>query len=47
VFRVHGIAPPSPELTEQFAGVLQSNVDDMVQRRIATVGMDVYIGMHV
>ncbi|MGB1595964.1 MAG: hypothetical protein ACPIOQ_24600, partial [Promethearchaeia archaeon] len=47
VFRVHGIVPPSPELTEQFAGVLQSNVDDMVQRRIATVWMDMYIGMHV
>ena len=47
VFRVHGIAPPSPELTEQFAGVLQSNVDDMVQRRIATVWMDMHIGMHV
>jgi hypothetical protein len=39
VFRVHGIGQPSAELTCQFAGVLQSNVDEMVQRRIATMLM--------
>ena len=39
VFQVYGITEPSPELTVQFAGVLQSNVDDMVQRRIAMVLM--------
>jgi hypothetical protein len=39
VFRVHGICKPTAELTCQFAGVLQSNVDEMVQRRIATILM--------
>ena len=39
VFRVFGIALPSAELTCQFGGVLQSNVDEMVQRRIATLLM--------
>ena len=39
VFRVLGITAPSEELTCQFAGVLQSSVDDMVLRRIATTLM--------
>ena len=39
LFRVHGIGQPSAELTCQFAGVLQSNVDDMVHRKIATMLM--------
>jgi hypothetical protein len=35
--QVYGITHPSVELTEQFAGVLRSSVDDMVHLTYADV----------